>query len=65
MPDCLNSSVFSFSNVADDSELVGKSFTSFSEFQIFVPALLNALDENWVRAARGSRRLKEEEHTGL
>jgi len=38
---------------------MAKSFTSFSEFQIFVAAWLNALDENLVRAARDSKRLKE------
>jgi len=52
---------FSFSfllNVANDSGLMGKSFTSFSEFQIFGVAWQNAINENLVCAARDSRSLK-------
>jgi len=54
-------------NVDKDSELIGKTFTNFSEFQIFGAAWLNALDENLVRAARDSKRLKKEPsgRTGL
>jgi len=51
-------------NVAKDSGLVEKSFTSFTEFKIFGAAWLNAVDENLVRAARDSKRLKEEERSG-
>jgi len=43
---------------------MGKSFTSFSEFLTFGAAWLNALDENLARAARDSKRLKEEECSG-
>jgi len=42
---------------------MGKSFTRFSEFQILVVAWVNALDANLVRAARDSKRLKEEERS--
>jgi len=35
-------------NVAKDLGLMGKSSTSFSEFQVFGAAWLNALDENLV-----------------
>jgi len=62
--DCLDNAVFSFlSNVAKESGLSGKYLTSFSEFQIFDAGWLNALDENLVRAARDSKRLREE-HSG-
>jgi len=44
--------------------LIGKPLTSFSEFQIFGAAWLNALDENWIRAARDFNGLKEEERSG-
>jgi len=47
---------------------MGKSFTSFSEFQIIGAAWQNAFDENLVHAAQDSKRLKEEERsdrTGL
>jgi len=43
---------------------MGKSFTSFSEFQTFGAAWLNALDENLVRTAHDSKRLKEDERSG-
>jgi len=53
-------------NIAKDSALMGKSFTSFGEFQIFGAAWLNALDENLVHAALDSKRLRDEERvTGL
>jgi len=51
-------------NVAKDSGLMGKSFTSVSEFHIFGAAWLNDLEENLVRAARNSRRLKEKKRSG-
>jgi len=51
-------------NVAKELGLTGKSFTSFSEFQIFGAAWLNALDKNLVCAAQDYRRLKNEERTG-
>jgi len=49
---------FSFFNFAKHSGLMGKSFTSFSEFQIFGAAWLNALDENFVHAARDSQKVE-------
>jgi len=51
-------------NVAKDSGVMGKSFTNFSEFLTFGAAWLNALGKNLVRAARDSKKLKEDEHSG-
>jgi len=62
---CLNTSFFlAFLIVAKDSVLMGKSFTRFSEFQIFGAAWLNVLGENFVRAACDFERSKEEERSG-
>jgi len=49
---------------AKDSGLMGESFTSFSEFQIFGATWLNALDKNLVRAAHDFKRWKEAERSG-
>jgi len=38
--------------MAKNSEMMKKSLTNFSKFQILGDAWLNALDENLVRAAR-------------